>query len=60
MPYLLLQFNGETVGELGAFDPDTPAGTPAHWLVYFQVSDTDVSARQATPRGAGATRLAPA
>lgn len=42
---------GNTIGGIGAFVPDTPEGTPAHWMVYFAVEDPDAACATATARG---------
>lgn len=49
--YRLLNVHGHTVG--GLYDASTvlPAGTPAAWLVYFQVTDTDATLQRARDAG---------
>jgi hypothetical protein len=39
---------GGAIGGLGEPDPELPAGTPAHWMVYFSVADADVAVSTAT------------
>ena len=53
--YFALTVNDRTVGGARELGPETPAGTPPHWLVYFSVDDTDASV--ATLEGAGGTVL---
>lgn len=57
-PYAMLKVNGEVAGGLGALGSDTPAGTPPHWRVYFQVPDTDAAVRKVTDLG-GTVLVAP-
>lgn len=42
---------GNTIGAIGALDPGTPGGTPAHWTVYFAVEDADAACATAVERG---------
>ncbi|MET8680732.1 VOC family protein [Streptomyces sp. NPDC004647] len=39
--YFALAVNGRTVGGLNPMRGDTPSGTPAHWMTYFSVGNTD-------------------
>ncbi len=48
---------GSTIGGMLDMPPMVPAEVPAHWLVYFAVSDTDASV--ATAATLGATTLMP-
>lgn len=41
---------GDTVGGIGALAPEEP-GTPAHWMTYFAVDDTDAACATATELG---------
>jgi predicted enzyme related to lactoylglutathione lyase len=43
---------GGAIGGIGENDPELPAGTPAHWMVYFTVADADAAVATATPQGA--------
>lgn len=53
MDYTEWKNASSTVGGMMEMPPAVPAEVPAHWLVYFAVSDTDASV--ATAEKAGAT-----
>jgi uncharacterized protein len=42
---------GGTIGGVGALDPGTPEGTPAHWVAYFGVGDADAAVEAARSGG---------
>ncbi|HEX5096963.1 MAG TPA: VOC family protein, partial [Acidimicrobiia bacterium] len=52
--YTLFKLDGHDIG--GAMKPAMP-GMPPHWLVYFEVADTDAVVAKA--QAAGATVLSP-
>jgi len=58
MTYTEWKNNGATVGGMMDMPPMVPAEVPAHWLVYFAVSDTDATV--AAAEKGGATTLMPA
>ena len=41
--YVTLDLNGAPVGGMGDLPPQAPAETPAHWMTYFAVPDTDAT-----------------
>lgn len=41
MQYVTIDVDGRAVGGIGAMPEGAPAGTPAHWRVYFAVDDAD-------------------
>jgi uncharacterized protein len=50
-PYVMCQVDGGRVGGLGAFGPDVPTESPAHWRPYFLVPETDAAASKAAELG---------
>ncbi len=51
--YATLKVGGREVGGIGELDSSTPADVPAHWMMYFGVTDTDTAVRRpARPAGA--------
>jgi uncharacterized protein len=50
--YSVLNLGDQPVGGLGEIGEQMPAETPAHWLSYFSVVDTDAALKQATGLGA--------
>lgn len=42
---------GNTIGGIGALDPEVPAEVPAHWMTYFAVADADDTVTTATVNG---------
>jgi hypothetical protein len=49
--YAMLMVDGREVGGIGQYLPETPAGTPAAWSVYFAVDDTDAAVAAAVDHG---------
>jgi predicted enzyme related to lactoylglutathione lyase len=47
----MLMVDGHEVGGIGRYLPETPAGTPAAWSVYFAVNDTDAAVAAAVEHG---------
>jgi predicted enzyme related to lactoylglutathione lyase len=43
MQYATLDLDGRQAGGIGAIGPEQPAETPAYWLPYFGVADTDAA-----------------
>jgi predicted enzyme related to lactoylglutathione lyase len=41
--YATLDLTGAAVGGIGELPPDAPEDTPAHWMTYFAVADTDAA-----------------
>jgi predicted enzyme related to lactoylglutathione lyase len=58
MDYTEWKLGGKPVGGMMAMPPAVPAEVPAHWLVYFAVSDTDATVANAEKAGA-TTIMAP-
>ena len=58
MTYTEWKNGGESIGGMLDMPPAVPAEVPAHWLVYFAVSDTDATV--AAAEKLGATTLMPA
>jgi len=52
MTYTEWKVDGRTVAGMMDMPPDVPAEVPAHWLVYFAVSDCDATVANATSLGA--------
>ncbi|MFG2819349.1 VOC family protein [Kitasatospora sp. NPDC048365] len=57
--YWQFAVNARTVGGLCPLDPESPAGTPSHWLTYFAVDDTDSTVDALVRRG-GSVLVPPA
>jgi uncharacterized protein len=53
--YVEFLVDGESVAGAAELNPQTPAGAPNYWLVYFGVDDVDVAFVKAT--GLGATEI---
>ena len=49
--YAMFMVDGREVGGIGQYLPETPAGTPAAWSVYFAVNDTDAAVAAAVEHG---------
>ena len=49
--YATVNLNGSAVGGIGELDTGHPAGEPAHWSVYFAVTDADAAAARAAEMG---------
>jgi predicted enzyme related to lactoylglutathione lyase len=52
MTYTEWKNNGATIGGMLDMPAAVPAEVPAHWLVYFAVSDTDATVAAAEKLGA--------
>ena len=57
MDYVEWKLAGATIGGMMEMPATVPAAVPAHWLVYFAVTDTDATVAAATK--AGATTFVP-
>ena len=53
--YVEFLVDGESIAGATELNPQSPAGTPNYWLVYFGVDDVDVAFVKAT--GLGATEM---
>jgi len=51
--YVEFQAGDETVAGASELDPQVPAGTPNHWLVYFDVDDVRATFDKAIELGGG-------
>ena len=49
--YLMMQMGDIPVGGIITMNEDWPAEMPAHWMVYFAVTDCDAAAAQVTELG---------
>jgi predicted enzyme related to lactoylglutathione lyase len=51
MPYVMLEKEGRPVAGMMPMNEGWPAEIPSHWMVYFQVDDTDGTAARCTELG---------
>ena len=51
-PYTEFQVDGQSFAGAAELDPNAPAETPSHWMVYFAVDDVDAAHRRALDAGA--------
>jgi predicted enzyme related to lactoylglutathione lyase len=56
MSYGLLERDGTSWAGVMAMDPASyPAEVPPHWMIYFEVEDTDAAAAKVTDLGGSVT-----
>ena len=57
-PYSEFQVDGQSFAGATELDPNSPAGMPSYWMVYFTVDDVD-AAHRTTVEAGGRELVAP-